>query len=106
MSRWTAQTADYDQSAAGQSIATFTDFKTLYPDDPRVAQTDKIIADLKGEQARGNFQIARFYEKRKKWNGALVYYNEVQMQDPDSPYATEAQQRIYALKKRTQQAAK
>ena len=101
-----AQTADYDQSAAGQAIATFTDFKTLYPDDPRVAQTDQIIADLKGEQARGNFQIAKFYEKRKKWNGALVYYNEVQMQDPDSPYASEAQQRIYALKKRTQQAAK
>jgi len=101
-----AQTADYDQSAAGQAIATFTDFKTLYPDDSRVAQTDRIIADLKGEQARGNFQIAKFYEKRKKWNGALVYYNEVQMQDPDSPYASEAQQRIYALKKRTQPATK
>jgi outer membrane assembly lipoprotein YfiO len=97
-----AQTAEYDQSAAGQAIATFIDFKTLYPEDPRVAETDKIIASLKGEQARGNFQIAKFYEKKKKWNGALVYYNEVQMQDPDSPYATEAQQRIFALKKRTQ----
>src|SRR6266566_221502 len=101
-----AQTAEYDQSAAGQAIATFTDFRTLYPDEPRVAETDKIISSLKGEQARGNFQIAKFYEKRKKWNGALVYYNEVQMQDPDSPYASEAQQRIYALKKRSQQATK
>lgn len=97
-----AQTAEYDQSAAGSAIATFIDFKTLYPDDPRVGQTDQIIASLKGEQARGNFQIARFYEKRKKWKGALVYYNEVQMQDPDSPYAAEAQRRIYALKQRTQ----
>jgi len=97
-----AHNAEYDQSAAGQAIATFTDFRTLYPDDPRVAQTDKIIASLRGEQARGNFQIAKFYEKRKRWNGALVYYNEVQMQDPDSPYAAEAQQRIFALKKRTQ----
>jgi outer membrane assembly lipoprotein YfiO len=97
-----AQTAEYDQSAAGQAIATFIDFKTLYPEDPRVAETDKIIASLKGEQARGNFQIAKFYEKKKKWNGALVYYNEVQMRDPDSPYAAEAQQRIFALKKRTQ----
>jgi outer membrane assembly lipoprotein YfiO len=99
-----SQTAEYDQSAAGQAIATFTDFRTLYPDDGRVAQTDKIISSLKSEQARGNFQIAKFYEKRKKWNGALVYYNEVQMQDPDSPYASEAQQRIFALKKRTQPA--
>jgi outer membrane protein assembly factor BamD len=97
-----AQTAEYDQSSAGQAIATFIDFRTLYPEDPRVAETDKIIASLKAEQARGNFQIAKFYEKRNKWNGALVYYNEVQMQDPDSPFATEAQQRIFTLKKRLQ----
>ena len=49
----------------------------LYPDDPRVPQAQKIIASLKGDQARGNFDIARFYEKRKKWEGARIYYNEV-----------------------------
>ncbi len=101
-----AQTAEYDQSAAGKAIATFTDFRTLYADDSRVAQTDKIISSLKTEQARGSFQIAKFYEKKKKWNGALVYYNEVQLLDPDSPYATEAQQRIFALKKKTQPSSK
>ncbi len=101
-----AQTAEYDQSAAGKAIATFTDFRTLYADDSRVAQTDKIISSLKSEQARGSFQIAKFYEKKKKWNGALVYYNEVQLLDPDSPYATEAQQRIFALKKKTQPPSK
>jgi len=101
-----AQTAEYDQSAAGKAIATFTDFKTLYANDARVSQTDKIISSLKTEQARGSFQIAKFYEKKKKWNGALVYYNEVQLLDPDSPYATEAQQRIFALKKKTQPASK
>src|ERR1041385_5644055 len=101
-----AATAEYDQSAAGKAIASFTDFKTLYPDEPRVAETDKMIGSLKNEQARGNFQIAKFYEKHKKWDGALVYYNEVQLQDPDSPYAPIAQQKIFALKKRTQTAAK
>ena len=101
-----AQTAEYDQSAAGKAIATFTDFRTLYADDSRVSQTDKIISSLKSEQARGSFQIAKFYEKKKKWNGALVYYNEVQLLDPDSAYATEAQQRIIALKKKVQPASK
>src|SRR5207249_9108676 len=89
-----AQAADYDQSAAGQAIATFTDFMTLYPDDRRVPEAQKIITTLKTEQARGNFQTAKFYEKRKKWNGALVYYNEVLLQDPNSPYASSARQRI------------
>ncbi|HWI56960.1 MAG TPA: outer membrane protein assembly factor BamD [Bacillota bacterium] len=101
-----AQTAEYDQNTAGQAIATFTDFMTLYPNDSRVPETQKIIAGLKTEQARGNFQIARFYEKYKKWNGALIYYNEVLLQDPNSPYAAEARQRIDELKKRPQKAAK
>src|SRR2546430_15698516 len=39
-----AQTAEYDQSSAGKAIATFTDFRTLYADDSRVGQTDKIIS--------------------------------------------------------------
>jgi outer membrane protein assembly factor BamD len=101
-----AQTAEYDQSTAGQAISTFTDFMTLYPGDPRVVQAQKIITTLKAEQARGSFQIAKFYEKYKRWNGALVYYNEVIILDPNSSYAEPARKRIDELKKRTQTASK
>lgn len=100
-----AQTAEYDQSTAGQAIATFTDFMTLYPDDSRLPQAQKTVNALKSEQARGSFQIARFYEKYKKWNGALIYYNEVLLQDPNSPYANAARQRIDQLKRRIQTAS-
>ena len=79
---------------------------TLYPNDPRVPEAQKTIAELKTEQARGNFKIAKFYEKGKKWNGALVYYNEVVLQDPNSTFAAQARQRIDALKERNQQAKK
>ena len=79
-----AATAEYDQSTAEQAIATFTDFITLYPDDKRVPRAQKAITVLKTEQVRGNFEIAQFYEKSKKWNGALVYYNEVLQLDPNS----------------------
>ena len=101
-----AQSAEYDQGAAGQAIAMFTDFIALYPNDPRVPQAQKIIAALKSEQARGSFETAKFYERYKKWNGALVYYNEVLVQDPNSPYAAAARQRLDELKRRTQQASK
>ncbi len=101
-----AQTAEYDQNTAGQAISTFTDFMTLYPNDPRVSQAQKIITSLKTEQARGSFQIAKFYERYKRWNGALVYYNEVVLLDPSSPYAAPARKRIDELKKRTQTASK
>jgi outer membrane protein assembly factor BamD len=97
-----AQTAEYDQSTAGQAIDTFSYFMTLYPNDPRVSQGEKIIASLKSEQARGNFVTAKFYEHGKHWKGALIYYNEVVIQDPKSPYAAISLQRINALKKLTE----
>ena len=96
-----AGTAEYDQSVAGNAIATYTDFITLYPDDPRVEEAQRQIAALKTEQARGSLIIARFYEKKKKWDGALVYYNEVILKDPQSNYAEEAKQRIETIRKRT-----
>jgi len=95
-----AQTAEYDQSTAGQAISTFTDFMTLYPNDARVKDAQKIIGSLKTEQARGSFQIAKFYEKYRRWAGALVYYNEVVVLDPNSVYAAPARQRIEELKKK------
>jgi outer membrane protein assembly factor BamD len=94
-----AQKAEYDQSTAGQAIASFTDFIALYPDDPRVSEAQKVIGALRREQARGNFEIARYYEHIHKWNGALVYYNEVLLRDPNSPYAVIARERIDAIKK-------
>jgi len=96
-----ARKADYDQSIAGDAISTFTDFMALYPDDPRVADAQHTIKSLKEEQARGNFHIAQFYEKQKKWDGALVYYNEVLLADAGSPMASQARQRIEKLKDRT-----
>ena len=95
-----AETAEYDQSAAVRAIAAFTDFITLYPDDKHVPQARKAITSLRAEQMRGSYEIARFYEKSKKWNGALVYYNEVLQLDPNSSYAARARERIQALKPR------
>ena len=103
-----AATAEYDQSAAAQAIAAYTDFMTLYPDDKRVAEAQKAIVALKAEQVHGNFEIAQFYEKshtlsiEQKRNGAIVYYNEVLQLDPNSSYAAQARQRIEQLKPHTQ----
>jgi outer membrane protein assembly factor BamD (BamD/ComL family) len=99
-----AQTPDRDQSSAVHAIAKFTDFIALYPNDARVPQAQRIIGSLKGDQARGSFDIAQYYEKRKRWEGARIYYNEVLLLDPNSPYAAQARQRIDQLKQRAQRA--
>jgi outer membrane protein assembly factor BamD len=100
-----AATAEYDQNTASQAIATFTDFITLYPDDRRAPQAQRIISALKSQQVQGNFKIAQFYEDFKKWDGAVIYYNEVLQLDPNSRYAALARQRIESLKPRLQASA-
>jgi outer membrane assembly lipoprotein YfiO len=92
-----AKTAEYDQTAAGDAIDVFIDFMTRYPDDPRVKDAQKMIDQLKAEQARGNFEIARYYDSKRQWRGARVYYNEVVSKNPDSPYKDTCLQRIATL---------
>jgi len=95
-----AATAEYDQSVAGLAIANFTDFMTLHPDDTRVAAAQKAIDTLKTEQARGSFEIAKYYEKRHRWKAAQIYYNDAWNKDASSQYADEARRRIEAINKR------
>ena len=98
-----AKTAEYDQSIAAQAIATFTDFIALHPEDTRGPGAQKLIESLKTEQARGSFEIAHYYERHRRWRGALIYYNEVLQKDPNSRYAEAARVRIDALNKRLRQ---
>ena len=92
-----AATAEYDQNTAAQAITVFTDFMTLFPDDSRVPAAQNIIAGLRVEQARGNLEIARYYEKRNHIEAARIYYNEVvglSLGEPNSPYAATARARL------------
>lgn len=101
-----AKRAEYDQSVASEAIATFQDFRELYPKDKRVPESEKLISSLKLEQARGAFETAKFYEKQRRWQGAVAYYSEVLNFDRDSSYAAEARERIARLQPKADAAAK
>ncbi len=96
-----AKTAEYDQNVAGQAITTFSEFITSYPNDPRVPEVRKIIEGLKTEQARGSLEIAKYYEKKKRWKAAEIYYNEAADKDPQSKFAEQAKERLGEIRKRT-----
>ena len=99
-----AKDAEYDQSVASRAIEVFNDFEALHPSDDRLDQADDYVRDLRVEQARGNLQIARYYDKKRVDRGALTYYNEVVdifsrlLNDTDHEYAVEARERIAQLK--------
>ncbi len=50
-----AATAEYDQGTAGQAIAAYTDFITLFPDDKRVPAAQRAIIKLKDAAGGGQF---------------------------------------------------
>lgn len=96
---------EYDQNAANQAVAAYTDFLVRYPASERAAQADDQRAALKQEQAKGLFRVGEFYEKRKEYQAALIYFNEVIEQNPQSAWATEAKTKVVALSPRVRAAA-
>lgn len=92
-----AKRAEYDQSIARSSIESFQDLSVLYPTDPRLPETVKIISSLRLEQAHGAFETAKYYERHRQYLGAMVYYNEVLNKDRTSTFAAEAKERIDKL---------
>lgn len=89
-----ARSGEYDQGHADKAIVSFEDFIALFPSDSRVAEARTDIASLKAEQSRGAYLIARFYEKRKALDSALIYYNEAISMDPSSQSAEDSRGRI------------
>ncbi len=89
--------AEYDKNSANQSIAAFSDFLIRYPKSDKAEVARQYLGDLKQEQSRGLFTIGEFYEKRKKYGAALIYYNEVLEQNPQSTWAESAKDKITGL---------
>lgn len=93
-----AARAEYDQNAANQAIAAFSDYTTRYPRSEAVAKANEYRTSLKQEQSKGLFRVAQFYEKNKNQKAALIYYNEVIAQNPKSEWAISAQKKVLQLK--------
>jgi len=93
--------AEYDQSVANQSISAFNDFLIRYSGSEKAATAGKILAGLKEEQSKGLFRIGQFYEKKKAYKAALIYYNEVIEQNPKSDWANQSQKKVAVLAQQT-----
>lgn len=93
-----ARSAEYDQGVARKALEAFHDFIARFPDDPRVDGSREKMQHLRNEQARGAIKVAEFYEKKRQWAGALVYYNEALVKSPNSIHAQTAKQKIEEIK--------
>ena len=84
----------YDQTAAVRAQEAFEDFLLRYPNSEKVPQAQDNLKTLQGRKTENSYTIAKFYDKQKNYKAAYVYYNEVVQQQPDSPDAEKAKQRM------------
>ncbi|MDX6767722.1 MAG: outer membrane protein assembly factor BamD [Candidatus Methylacidiphilales bacterium] len=97
---------EYDQSAAQKSIEAFQDFSVRFPNSEKAAQAREYVQELSERRIKGSINIARFYEQQKNYKAAIIYYGEVVQQNPDSPDATEAKQKMEALRSKVEKASR
>jgi outer membrane protein assembly factor BamD len=81
----------YDQSPSLLAIEAIDDFKRRFPTDSRVAELDGIRAEMYNRVAEQRLRTAKYYEKRRRFDSAAIYYEVVVEQFPGSPSAVEAE---------------
>ncbi len=88
----------YDRATSNKARESFEDFIARYPDSEKIPQARENIKSLEGGSNKGTLEVAKFYDKTKKFKAAVIYYNDVIKNQPGTPDAEYAKARIEALK--------
>ncbi len=91
---------DYDQAGASSARRQFEDFIKEHPEAQLKTEAGKRVRSLKEEEAQGNFNTARFYEKQKAYNSAKIYYQYVITHYPQSSWAQKAKKRLKKIEEK------
>jgi outer membrane protein assembly factor BamD len=88
----------YDPNAAAKAKTGFQDFLYRYPTSEKSAQARENLKMLDSKQTSTAFEIARYYDKQKRYRAAAIYYNDVIRQQPGSREGERAKKRISELR--------
>jgi outer membrane protein assembly factor BamD len=104
---WTKamKSGTYDPNAAAKAKVGFQDFLYRYPSSEKSAQARENLKTLDNQQTNTAFEIAKFYDKQKRYRAAAIYYNDVIRQQPGSREGERAKKRISELRAKLGDAA-
>jgi outer membrane protein assembly factor BamD len=83
-----------DRAAVEKAQTGFEDFLFRYPKSEKAAQARENLEHLQQRSTGDAMKIAKFYEKKKAYRAAVIYYNEVIHEQPGSTASAEAQRRV------------
>jgi outer membrane protein assembly factor BamD len=84
---------EYGETAVG----TFQTLLSAYPDSPRVADAQQEIARLHDWMARKDFETGEYYERRRAYDSAIIYFQDVVQKYPDTPTAKRASLKLLGV---------
>ncbi|MGF1655586.1 MAG: outer membrane protein assembly factor BamD [Verrucomicrobiales bacterium] len=93
----TAGDGQYDQTAADRAREAFQDFLIRYPQHEKSSQAQANLAEIEGRATESLISVARFYERRRNFRAAIIYYRRVLAEQPGTPEAAEADAKIPQL---------
>ncbi len=93
-----ASRSAFDKAEANKAREAFEDFVAHYPSSEKVPQAQENLKSLSGRETVGALSTAKFYDKQKNYKAAVIYYNDVLKQQPNTPDADFAKNRIAELK--------
>lgn len=88
---------DYDQAATHEAMDYYSDFLTLYPNNPAVKHCEEELVKQREQYARSKYIIGEFFYKyRDDYDSAAVFFNDAITANPESQAAKDA--RVYLAK--------
>jgi outer membrane protein assembly factor BamD len=83
-----------DRTAVEKAQTGFEDFLFRYPKSEKAAQARENLERLEEKSTGDAMKIAKFYDKKKAYRAAVIYYDEVIREQPGSAASAEAQKRV------------
>jgi outer membrane protein assembly factor BamD len=87
---WFPTAIEKDQSAAKDAVRAFDEYLARFPDGEFVAEARELRTQARSRLAETDLYAARFYEDRRKWQGAVWRYERVAKEFADTPQAPSA----------------
>lgn len=88
---------EYDNANRKEALKNFSDFLEKHPDTELSKEAEKHFSGLREEEAKKQYDIARFYEKQNKISSAVVYYKDLVKKYPDTEHAQKAEEKLKEL---------
>lgn len=87
----------YDQAVTKAAIEEFKKFTEHYPDAELSAKAREQVNGLREKEAENNFVIAQFYEKKRQYESARLYYETIVNDFSTTSWAPKALEKIRSL---------